>query len=59
MHPEKPSHHQPKASTADATMIGPRTIRVKKKTPTLTALFPIQGYSLVMYKMEHFKSTTE
>ncbi len=41
MHPEKPSHHQPKAITAEATVSGPRTIKVKTKTTLLTDLFAI------------------
>ncbi len=41
MHPEKPSHHQPKANTTDATISGPRKIKVKIKMPTFTALFAI------------------
>lgn len=50
IHPENPSHHHPKAITAEATISGPRTIKVKIKTITLTDLFAILGYSLVMNK---------
>jgi len=44
MHPEKPSHHQPRAKTAETTRIGPRTIKDKINKTILTDLLATYRY---------------